>query len=312
MGANYQTDRGFLGLAEYANKNLHGKRAEIYGGLTFGENFNRLEFSYYNPFLKRSTLFFELLPYYQIRERKFYDTDHEIITGLSFDEERYGADFNFGFQFFDNYQGMFTLIHEYIDHEGISDTRTSAVFRILADSRDDHIVPGKGIYLEWNVESGIYRLEKENRFQKTWWEFSAYHNIKRRLNLGIGIAGGTGDNLVPFNERYLTGGIKMMPGTFYEEYPVVQYFRVKNKMDFLVKDSALFDLYFSFGYYLNALWDDEPEIKWNYRKFTNSFYSGIIFYTKLAPVEAGFGITAGNGTIKQNSRLFLSVGYPLQ
>lgn len=312
LGANYQTDRGFLGLAELANKNLHGKRAEIYGGLTFGESFNRIEFSYYNPFLKRSTLFFEILPYYQIKERKFYDSDHEILTDLIFDEERYGADLNLGFQFFDNYQGVFTLIHEIIDIDGISDTRTSAIFKILADSRDDQIVPGRGVYLEWNIESGIYNFEKEDRFQKTWWEFSLYNNIRKRINLGIGVAGGTGDNLVPFNERYLAGGIKMMPGTFNEEYSVVQYFRVKNKMDVLVKDSSLFDLYISLGYYLNALWDNEPEIKWNYRKFTNSFYSGLIFYTKLAPVEAGFGITAGNGTIKQNSRLFLSVGYPLQ
>ncbi|MCG2761247.1 MAG: hypothetical protein L6407_08555, partial [Candidatus Delongbacteria bacterium] len=67
--------RGFLGLMELANKNLYGKRAEIYSGLTYGEKFNRFEFSYYNPFLKRSSLFFELLPYYQSKEREYF-IDH--------------------------------------------------------------------------------------------------------------------------------------------------------------------------------------------------------------------------------------------
>ncbi len=312
LGANYQTDRGFLGLVEVANKNVYGKRAEIYAGITFGESFNRIEISHYNPFMKRSTLFFEVMPYYQIKERNFYDTDHEQLYDLRYEEERYGAGLNLGFQIFDNYQGMFTIIQEFIDNGASSNERTSGIFRILADSRNDNVVPSKGVYFSWNIETGMYDFDDLMKFQKTWWELSGYKNIFRKLNVELGVSGGTGDNLVPFNERYLIGGIKTIPGTSFEEYSVIQYFRIKNRYDLLIKDSALFDLYFSAAYYLNAFWFDEPEIKWNYRRFLNSFYTGIIFNTKLAPIEAGFGITAGNGIINKNNRIFLSVGYPLQ
>ncbi len=312
LGANYQTDIGFLGLVELANKNLKGKRSEIYAGLTFGESFNRAELSYYNPFLKKSTLFFEINPYYQIKERNFYDTDHKSIEELNFDEHRFGAGFSMGFQFFDNYQGMVSAVQEFIDFKNSENIRTSAGFKILADSRNDHVVPGKGMYFTWNIETGMYDFNDGLKFQKTWWELSLYKNFLKKIFTEIGISGGTGDNLVPQNERYLVGGIKMMPGTFFEEYSVIQYFNIKNRYNFFVRDSTLFDLYISCGYYLNAFWENEPEIKWNYRKFINSFYTGIILNTTFAPVEAGYGLTAGNGKIKKNGRLFLSVGFPIR
>ncbi len=312
LGANYQTDKGFLGLIEIANKNVYGKRAEVYAGLTFGESFNRFELSHYNPFMLRSTLFFEVMPYYQVKDRNFYDQKHEQIESLRYKEERYGAGLNLGFQIFDNYQGMFSIVQEFIDNDSELNERTSGIFRILADSRNDNVVPSKGVFFSWNIETGMYDFDNLRKYQKTWWEFSGHTNIFRKMNIALGVSGGTGDNLVPYNERYLIGGINMMPGTFFEEYSVIQYFRVKNRYDLLIKDSAFFDLYFSCAYFLNAFWNDEPEIEWSYRKFLSSFYSGIILNTKLAPVEAGVAVTAGNGTVKSNSRVFLSVGYPLQ
>ena len=260
----------------------------------------------------RSTLFFEVMPYYQVKDRNFYDQKHEQIESLRYKEERYGAGLNLGFQIFDNYQGMFSIVQEFIDNDSELNERTSGIFRILADSRNDNVVPSKGVFFSWNIETGMYDFDNLRKYQKTWWEFSGHTNIFRKMNIALGVSGGTGDNLVPYNERYLIGGINMMPGTFFEEYSVIQYFRVKNRYDLLIKDSALFDLYFSCAYFLNAFWNDEPEIEWSYRKFLSSFYSGIILNTKLAPVEAGVAVTAGNGTVKSNSRVFLSVGYPLQ
>lgn len=310
IGANYQTDRGFLGLIEGTNKNLHGKRAELYGGLTYGEKFNRIEFSYYNPFLKRSSLFFELLPYYQVREREFY-TDHKKLEDFTYDEKRVGANFNLGFQLFDNYQGTFTIVQEYLDYENVHFNKTAGILKVLADSRNDQIIPSRGLYFSWNMETGMYEFENDMKYQKIWWEFSVYHKIKNRLFYEVGVCGGTGDKLVPQAERYLIGGIRMMPGTYFEEYSEIQYLRLKLKQNLLIYKATLFDTYLTLGYYFNGFWS-EPEIEWNYKDFMNSAYIGITLNSSFGPVEFGWGLTAGNGEIENNNRLFLSFGYSLQ
>lgn len=310
IGANYQTDRGFLGLIELSNKNIHGKRAEIYGGFTYGEKFNRLEISYYNPFLKKSTLFFEIQPYAQIRDREFYSADYKKLPELTFKERRAGANINFGFQFFDNYQGTVNLIQEKIDYLDNFYDRSSAVLSVLADSRNDHIVASKGVLFSWNMESGMIDFDSDLRYQKIWWEMSVYGRFMKRLNIELGVCAGTGDNLVPDFERYLRGGNSMMPGTFYGQYPKTQYFTVRTRQNFLIRRSVLFDTYFTTGYYLNGFWDS-PEIEWSYSDFTNSFHTGFLLNTKLAPVEAGWGITLGNGSIKANNRFYFSIGFPL-
>jgi len=311
IGANYQTDRGFLGLIELANKNLHGKRAEIYGGLTYGEKFNRIEFSYYNPFLKRSSVFFEILPYYQIKQREFYDQDHHKIEEATSKKERLGANFNLGFQFFDNYQGTFSVVQEYIDFQNEHYNRTSGILKILADSRNDQIIPARGVYFTWNMETGIFDFKNDEKYQKIWWEFSVYKNLFGRLNYELGVCGGTGDKLIPATEKYLIGGIRMMPGIFYEEYAANQYIRFKLRQNVLLHSATLFDTYLTSGYYFNGFWDD-PEIEWNYKDFLNSFYLGLTLNSSFGPVEAGWGVTAGNGKIEKNNRLFLSFGYTLQ
>ena len=310
IGANYQTDRGFLGLIELSNKNIHGKRAEIYGGITYGEKFNRLELSYYNPFLKRSTLFFEIQPYAQIRDREFYTQDYKELPELSFKERRAGANVNLGFQFFDNYQGTVRLIQEKIDYNDQYYDRSSAVFSILADSRNDHIVASKGVFFFWNMESGMIDFNSDLRYQKIWWEMALYGRFMKRFNTELGVCAGTGDNLVPAFERYLRGGTDMMPGTFYGQFPRTQYFTVRTRQNILIQSSVLFDFYFTIGYYLNGFWDS-PEIEWSYKDFTNSFHAGFLLNTKLVPVEAGWGITAGNGAIKANNRFYFSIGFPL-
>ena len=316
LGANYQTDRGFLGLVELANKNLHGKRAEIYGGLTYGEKFNRIEFSYYNPFLKKSSLFFELLPYYQMKEREFYTADHQKIEENTLNEERVGANFNLGFQMFDNYQGTVSVGQEYIDYMDIYGHKTSGIFRILADSRNDLIIPSRGVYFTWNMETGIlgesiFYYKNQEKYQKIWWEFSVYSNIKNILNYEAGVCGGTGDKLVPLTEKYYIGGIKTVPGIFYEEYAPTQFVRFKLRQNLLIHEATIFDTYITAGYYLNGFWND-PEIEWDYKDFLNSFYFGLTLNSAFGPVEAGWGVTAGNGEIEKNNRLFLSFGYPIQ
>jgi predicted acylesterase/phospholipase RssA len=310
IGANYQTDRGFLGLLELSNKNVHGKRAEIYGGFTYGEKFNRLELSYYNPFLKRSTLFFEIQPYAQIREREFYTEDYKKLPVLTFKERRAGANLNLGFQFFDNYQGTVALIQEKIDFKEAYYDRSSAVFSVLADSRNDHVVASKGVLFTWNMESGMIDFDIDERYQKIWWEMSVYGRFMKRLNVELGVCGGTGDKLVPVFERYLRGGMTMMPGTFFGQFIKAQYFTVRTRQNFLMQRSVLFDSYFTTGYYLNGFWDS-PEIEWSYKDFTNSFHAGFLLNTKLAPIEAGWGITLGNGNIKANNRFYFSIGFPL-
>jgi predicted acylesterase/phospholipase RssA len=314
IGANYQTDRGFLGLFEFSNKNLHGKRAEIYGGLTYGEKFNRIEFSYYNPFLRKSSVFYEFLPYYQEKEKEYFDTDHERIDEQTSKEKRAGALLNLGFQVFDNYQGTVSILQEYIDHQKEYSNRTSGLFRILADSRDDQIIPTRGVYISWNLETGMYYDYETNvKFQKTWGEFTFCNNIMNRLNYEIGVSGGTGDKTTPALERYFSGGIRTMPGTFYEEYSVIQYIRFRLRENLLVYRATLFDTYITGGYYLNGMWTEKlDEIEWNSRDFVNSFYLGLTMNSSFGPVEAGWGVTAGNGIIKKTNRLFLSFGYPLQ
>jgi len=316
LGANYQTDRGFLGLVELANKNLHGKRAEIYGGLTYGEKFNRLEFSYYNPFLKKSSLFFELLPYYQMKEREFYTADHQKIEENTLKEERVGVNFNLGFQLFDNYQGTVSVGQEYIDYMDIYGHKTSGIFRILADSRNDLIIPSRGVYFTWNMETGIlgesvFDFKNQEKYQKIWWEFSVYSNIMNRLNYEAGVCGGTGDRLVPLTEKYYIGGIKTVPGIFYEEYASTQFIRFKFRQNLLIHEATIFDTYITAGYYFNGFWND-PEIEWDYKDFLNSFYLGLTLNSTFGPVEAGWGVTSGNGEIEKNNRLFLSFGYPIQ
>ncbi|MBN2857886.1 MAG: patatin-like phospholipase family protein [Candidatus Delongbacteria bacterium] len=310
IGANYKTDRGFLGLIELSNKNIHGKRAEIYGGITYGEKFNRLEFSYYNPFLKRSTLFFEIQPYAQIREREFYSEEYRKLPELTFKERRAGVNLNVGFQFFDNYQGTAGLIQEKIEFKNEYYDRSSMVFSILADSRNDHIVASKGVFFSWNMESGMIDFDNDLRYQKIWWEMSVYGRFLKRLNVELGVCAGTGDNLVPDFERYLRGGISMMPGTFFGQFPKTQYFTVRTKQNFMIRKSVLFDTYITTGYYLNGFWDS-PDIEWSYRDFTNSFHAGFLLNTKLVPIETGWGITLGNGNIKANNRFYFSIGFSL-
>jgi predicted acylesterase/phospholipase RssA len=311
IGANYQTDRGFIGLFEGANKNLHGKRAEFYAGVIFGEKFNRAEASYYNPFMRRSTLFFEFQPYYQSKLREFYDTGHNKLNELSYDEIRYGAGFNLGFQIFDNYQASFGINQEYISFEDEFYNKNVFSFKILADSRDDHVIPSKGVFFLWNAETGIVDFDPDKRYQKVWWEFSVYKKLLKRFSVDLGVCGGTGDNLLPHFERFTTGGIKMMPGTYHDEYSAVQFFRIKSKQNILLFKGTLLDTYLTTGYYLNGFWG-EPDIEWRYKDFSNSFHAGITLNTTLGPVEAGWGAVAGNGSIRKNNRYFLSVGYPIQ
>ncbi|MCG2761246.1 MAG: BamA/TamA family outer membrane protein [Candidatus Delongbacteria bacterium] len=182
---------------------------------------------------------------------------------------------------------------------------------MLADSRNDHIIPTKGVYLSWNIETGMFDFNNDLKFQKIWWEFSVYQNIKNRFNYEVGLSGGTGDKLVPPSEEFLTGGIRTIPGTFYEEYSALQYLRLKLKQNILFYQATFFETYFTTGYFLNGFWS-EPEIEWNYKDFINSFYVGLTLNSSFGPIETGWGITAGNGLIKANSRLFLSIGYPLQ
>ncbi|MFO7810775.1 MAG: BamA/TamA family outer membrane protein, partial [Candidatus Delongbacteria bacterium] len=177
-------------------------------------------------------------------------------------------------------------------------------------SRNDNVVPSRGLYFFWNMETGMIDFNNERKFQKIWWEMSLYGNIMKRLNMELGVCAGTGDKLVPEYERYLRGGIDTMPGTYFGQYSKTQYFTIKTKQSFLIRRSVLFDTYFSTGYFLNGFWDS-PEIEWSYRDFTNSFYAGVILNTTLAPVQSGWGITLGNGDIKANNRFYLSVGYSL-
>ncbi len=310
LGANYQTDRGFLGLLEISNKNLHGKRAEIYAGVIYGEKFNRIELSYYNPFLRRSTLFFELQPYIQFKEKDFYDNEYRKIREASFNEKRVGAKINLGFQLFDNYQSTFSLVQEKITGNDLQDDRTSAVFSVLADSRNDYVVPSRGVYFTWNIESGIMNFETDKAFQKTWWEFTAHGSVSKRIITEIGVSGGTGDNLVPASELFSRGGFNMIPGTYNGQFISGQYFSLKAKSTILITSSVFADTYFSTGYHLNGFWDS-PEIEWHPKDFINSFSAGIILNTTLGPIESGWGLTAGNGSIRANNRFFLTVGYNL-
>jgi predicted acylesterase/phospholipase RssA len=317
LGANYQTDRGFLGLIELANKNLHGKRAEIYGGLTYGEKLNRVEFSYYNPFMIKSAIFFELMPYYQVKDREFF-VDHNRQDELTSKEERVGSNFNLGFQFLDNYQGTFSIVQEYIDFMNEYYNRTSLILRVLVDSRNDPLIPSRGVYFSWNIETGlsgkkIFDFGNEYKYQKIWYELSVYKKLFGRLYLETGFCGGSGDKLVPVTEKFFLGGIKMMPGIFYEEYSVNQYLRFKFRQNILIHEATLFDIYLTSGYYLNGMWEERlDKIEWDDKYFLNSFYLGMTMQTAIGPLEAGWGLSAGNGVIKNNNRLFLSFGYILQ
>ncbi|MDA3884660.1 MAG: patatin-like phospholipase family protein [Candidatus Delongbacteria bacterium] len=311
IGAHYQTDRGYLGLFELANKNMHGKRSEMYVSLLYGEKFNRAEVSYYNIFMKKSSLFYELLPYFQVEERYLYE-DHDVIDSSKFYDRRAGVSLNLGFQLFNNYQGIVIANTEHIniDTEKKEKIKSSMGFRVVADNRDDPVVPSKGIYLSFNGQRGWIDNNADISFHKMWGELNLYSNISNKLFFSVGIAAGTGDNLVPMSERYKIGGMSMMPGTFYEEYSALQYLRFKVDQNYRLYSDSILDFYYTLGYTLNGFWD-EPEFDWVDRDFLNSFYIGLILNTILGPAELGWGITTGNAEIKTNSKFYLSIGYKL-
>ena len=309
IGAHYQTDRGYLGLFEIANKNMHGKRSEMYFSFLYGEKFNRVEASYYNIFMKKSSLFYELLPYYQIKEKYLYE-DHKDT--LRFYDRRAGANLSLGFQMFNNYQGLFIANTEHIDIDSDSDEKikTSIGFKIIADNRDDPVVPSNGVYLSFNIQRGWMDNNSDISFHKMWGEFNVYSNLSSRLFYSIGFAAGTGDRLVPGSEWYHIGGMSMMPGTYYEEYSALQYLRLKIDQNYLLYSDTILDMYYTLGYSLNGFWN-EPEIDWVDRDFLNSFYMGLLLNTVIGPAELGWGLTTGNAEIKTNSKFYLSIGYKL-
>ncbi|MBN2790098.1 MAG: patatin-like phospholipase family protein [Candidatus Delongbacteria bacterium] len=311
IGAHYQTDRGYLGLFEIANKNMHGKRSEMYLSFLYGEKFNRLELSYYNIFMKKSSLFYELLPYYQVEERYVYE-DHDILDSLKFYDRRAGVSINLGFQMFNNYLGVVVANTEHLNIDGAinDEIKTSIGFNILADNRDDPIVPSKGIFLAVNSLRGWMNNNSDINYHKLWGELNFYSNLSRRLFFSLGIKAGTGDNLVPAIEKYNIGGMSMMPGTFYEEYSALQYLRLNVDQNYLLYSDSIMDLYYSLDYTFNGFWD-RPDIEWENRDFLNSFYVGLLMNTVLGPAELGWGITTGNAEIKTNSKFYLSIGYKL-
>ncbi|MCK5760842.1 MAG: patatin-like phospholipase family protein, partial [Candidatus Delongbacteria bacterium] len=253
IGAHYQTDRGYLGLFEIANKNMHGKRSEMYFSFLYGEKFNRVEASYYNIFMKRSSLFYELLPYYQLKEKYLYE-DHKDT--LRFYDRRAGINISLGFQMFNNYQGLFIANTEHIDIDSDEKMKTSIGFKVIADNRDDPVVPSNGIYLSYNVRSGWMDNNADVSFHKMWGEVNVYSNISNRLFYSIGFAAGTGDKLVPISERYSIGGMSMMPGTYYEEYLALQYLRFKVDQNYLLYSDTILDFYYTLGYAFNGFWDE--------------------------------------------------------
>ncbi|MCK4979392.1 MAG: BamA/TamA family outer membrane protein, partial [Candidatus Delongbacteria bacterium] len=294
IGAHYQTDRGYLGLFEIANKNMHGKRSEMYFSFLYGEKFNRVEASYYNIFMKKSSLFYELLPYYQLKERYLYE-DHKDT--LRFYDRRAGANLSLGFQMFNNYQGLFIANTEHIDIDTEEKIKTSIGFKIIADNRDDPVVPSNGVYLSFNIRRGWTDNNADISFHKMWGEFNVYSNLSNKLFYSIGFAAGTGDRLVPGSEWYYIGGMSMMPGTYYEEYSALQFLRLKIDQNYLLYSDTILDMYYTLGYSLNGFWS-EPEIDWVDRDFLNSFYIGLLLNTVLGPAELGWGLTTGNAEIK--------------
>lgn len=313
IGAHYQTDRGYLGLFELANKNMHGKRSEMYISLLYGEKFNRAEISYYNIFMKKSSLFYELLPYFQVEEKFLYQ-EHDVIDSSKFYDRRAGASLNLGFQIFDNYQGMIIANLENLNIDKIvnNELKTSIGFNITADNRDNPVVPTKGVYLFLNYSSGWMDNNADLKFHKMWGQASIYSNLSSRLFYSFGIFAGTGDKLVPNFERYDIGGKVMMPGTNFEEYSALQFLRLKVDQNYLLYSDSILDFYYTLGYSFNGFWDDKlDELDWVDRDFLNSFYVGLLLDTVLGPAEIGWGITTGNAEIKTNSKFYLSVGYKL-
>ncbi|MDA3838462.1 MAG: patatin-like phospholipase family protein [Candidatus Delongbacteria bacterium] len=313
IGTHYQTDRGYLGLFELANKSMHGKRSEMYISLLYGEKFNRVEASYYNIFMTKSTLFYELLPYYQVEEKFMYE-EHDVIDSSKFYDRRAGASINLGFQLFNNYQGIIIANAENLNIDKVVNNKlkTSIGFNITADNRDDPVVPTKGVYLSLNSSSEWMDNNADIKFHKMCGEVNFYSNLSSRLFYSFGIFAGTGDKLVPSYERYNIGGKVMMPGTYYQEYSALQYVRLKVDQNYLLYSDSILDFYYTLGYTFNGFWDDRlDELDFVDRDFMNSFYVGLLLNTVIGPAELGWGITTGNADIKTNSKFYLSIGYKL-
>ena len=311
IGAHYQTDRGYLGLFEIANKNMHGKRSEMYFSFLYGEKLNRAEISYYNIFMKKSSLFYELLPYYQVKERYLYE-NHDVIDSSRFYDRRAGVNLNLGFQMFNNYQGIVIANTEHINNDSEEKIKTSIGFNVVADNRDDPVVPTEGIYLSFNTRRGWMDNNSNISFHKMWGEFNFYSNISDRMFYTIGFAAGTGDKLVPVSEMYSLGGMTMMPGTSYEEYTALQFLRLKVDQEYLLYSDSILDFYYKLGYSFNGFWDERlDELGLADRDFLNSFYIGLLLNTVIGPAELGWGLTTGNTEIETTSKFYLSVGYKL-
>ena len=320
FGANYQTDRGFKGLIEVANTNIHRKNAELNLGLTFGEKNNKIELSYYNAFLKKSSIFYEFRPYYSSNEISFYK-NHEEIKSETYSQERTGLQLNTGFQFYKNYQAIFTYTNEYTDYYKCFSAdnnlfhsndyyKNSFKGSIFIDNRDNIKFAQKGLYLSLNIEKGYNLFESNSSYHKTWGDLGIYFSIFKTINLELKISAGTTESATPYSELFPLGGKNSIPGTHLNEYYVKHYLTTSIGTRALLYDNRFVKLYYSVFYYVNQNWT-KPDLTFEFNRFLNSFYYSFIMKTPLGPFEIGHGLTAGNHTISDCYRFYMTFGYDL-
>lgn len=228
FGAGYNTDKGFIGFVEVADRNFFGRGQRVNLRFSFGQSITTYDAGFYEPYVTPSGLSFGFDVYH--RRDTFNDLliSQPDIRGV---ETRTGGDVTIGHPLGDYTRGSLTFRMDHVTRdptdpisgpvppEELENDVRSVTFATRTDTTNHFLSPTAGFRSRLSVETAGGFLGGSVDFTKYRGEFSTYLKVGRADQVvALRAIGGYGTGETATADPFRVGGGETLRGYDYSAF----------------------------------------------------------------------------------------------